>query len=255
MRKSPWLAHRFDRVDEPDGWAFRIPHPAFPVHQLCSGSVCHSLKWNGALACLFCFLGCGATAPEAPAAHAAQPPPAPPGGVVVLSHSPEPATAGGWAVSGTITGGQVPDGSPLQVLWVVSAGSPDYAMVFGEGETRGSTFRVQLPGPPPIDALNAGQFGVGVVMLVSERLPQGRLSDSSALDRHVRGLADRFGIIFVRQHHPRVPWLQHFENGYGCGHGVPAAEGQTFDTFAPVDCGSLLLRLGTMDALDPVNWT
>jgi hypothetical protein len=50
-------------------------------------------------------------------------------------------------------------------------------------------------------------------------------------------------------------WLFDFPLGYSCGEARDAEPGQTFDTFVPVDCSKLEVRLGDLEQFEFPNWT
>ena len=76
-------------------------------------------------------------------------------------------------VSGTIenlNGATIPANARVLVVWTVSATSPEYSYVFGSGTIdTGGSFSITFDGPPPSDALNAGQLGVGLVILTTDQ--------------------------------------------------------------------------------------
>lgn len=142
--------------------------------------------------------------------------------------------------------------------WVVSSGSPDYIYVFGQGTATSTGFTINFESEPPAEALNS--YGVGVA-IVGGLLPSsttyapGKLTDESLFYEAAttQALTDRYAIIYKKAGAEGLGWTSSFPEGYSCGKGVPAADGETFDTFEKVDCAQVILRIDTM--FDIVNWT
>ncbi len=150
--------------------------------------------------------------------------------------------AGGFLFGGTVTGPAAAAG-PVGVIWVVSAGSPDYSYGFGGGSSSGATFAGGLAGTPPPAARNVvaqTDFGVGVAVLMApgQSLPEGMLT---SMPPAPVGLSARHAIIYrgPTDTGTVMPWTAAFPVGLSCGVCVDAASG--FDSFAPVDCAALVI--------------
>jgi hypothetical protein len=46
-----------------------------------------------------------------------------------------------------------------------------------------------------------------------------------------------------------------FPDGYSCGVGKEKAPGEVFDSFAPVDCDEVKIRLGDLNDFDFPDWS
>lgn len=154
----------------------------------------------------------------------------------------------------------------VHTIWQISSGSPDYLYVFGSGEAEikatNSTFSMSFLTPPPAEALNSYGVGVGLLMgLFDPTMPLapgvGMFSDevSDAPGIVTEAAADRFGIIYIAPDADKTAlgWTANFPDGYSCGRGVDAVVADDFDTFEPVSCDTVVLRIATM--FDVVNWT
>jgi hypothetical protein len=162
-------------------------------------------------------------------------------------------------VSGSVTnlsGQQIPSTARVIVAWVVSATQSDYAYVYGEGTFHGSTFQVAFRQPPPAEALNAGQLGVGIVVLTtSTSLRDGvHLEDVALEPGELLGATGRHAVIYkATESVDQVDWEQAFPLGFNAGIGVDREN--AFDAFAPTAPTSLELIVDDLDNIDFVNWT
>jgi len=162
-------------------------------------------------------------------------------------------------VSGSVTnlsGQQIPSTARVVVAWVVSATQSDYAYVFGEGTVQGSTFQVTFRQPPPAEALNAGQLGVGIVVLTtSTSLRDGvHLEDVAVDPSELLGATGRHAVIYkATESVDQVDWEAAFPLGFSAGVGVEREV--DFDAFAPTAATSLELIVDDLDNIDFVNWT
>jgi hypothetical protein len=161
-------------------------------------------------------------------------------------------------VSGTLTPGQgktVPASAGVAVIWTVSSGSPDYNYVYGKGTSTGETFKLSLTAPPPEEALNNGNLGVGVVVL----WPQGKLpAEGKAGEEVVNGVigaAGNYAIIYKGPNAPDMPWVSDFPPGYSCGKGAPPVPGSSHESFTPVDCSEVSITVDDIEKIKFVNWT
>lgn len=144
----------------------------------------------------------------------------------------------------------------VHVVWSVTSGSPDYMYGSGSGTYSDTGFELELPESLPAEATNNG-IGVGVIVALdaSVTFPEGRIDSEAEFPFH--GATPRHAIIY------RAPgvsveglgWASDFPEGFSCGVGVDAPEDSTFDTFAPIACDLIELRIGNVEEMDFVNWT
>ncbi|WP_437566795.1 hypothetical protein [Sorangium sp. So ce542] len=162
----------------------------------------------------------------------------------------------GFTVTGPISGDAVPQDTQVIVAWVVSSGSPDYAFSFGDGSVSGVTFTVGFGSAPPSEAINSHGVGVGVVFLLEPGtdVPEGVL-DEEVIEAAVVGASPRHAIIWRDPSGPGTSWSDGFPYGFGCGK-CAAAEGETFDTYEPVDCSEVEVQATSdFESLEFCNWT
>lgn len=165
-----------------------------------------------------------------------------------------------FVVSGTIqnnTQAPIPPDARLVVVWVVSSGSPDYTYVFGQGTlSPGGTFRIQLAQSPPVQALNNGALGVGIIVATTSQSLQNGDDISSIPETELIGAAGRYGIIFVTTPQDAAQyrdWAAEFDSGFGVGVGVEVPG--DFDRFEPVPPSGVVLTIDDLQNIDFVNWT
>jgi hypothetical protein len=161
-------------------------------------------------------------------------------------------------VSGPLTnvsGQPVPVNARVVVAWVVTSAEPDYTYIYGEGTVEGDAYRVGFPAAPPTVALNAGQIGVGIVILTSgSGLHSGmRLEDAPANTVLLGGTGNYAVIYKAVDTVTRVDWADPFPLGFGAGVGVDRPG--DFDAFAPTVPTGLELIVDDIDNIDFVNWT
>lgn len=165
-------------------------------------------------------------------------------------------------VSGTVdnrTDEAIPDDARVLVLWVVSAASPDYSYVFGEGELTdgGAGFRVELTEAPPSAALNNDRLGVGLVLLTRNQTIKPGDDLDSLPPEEVLGLAGWHAIVYVNGDPAAVAnlvsWAGAFTTGYGVGRGVEVQN--DFDRFEPAAPSTLQLIVDDLENIPIVNWT
>jgi hypothetical protein len=134
-------------------------------------------------------------------------------------------------------------GKKVVVFWSVSSGSPDYAYVFGEGTATGGSFALPLGERPPPEAVNS--YGVAIGMLGELRegvsVPTGKLDTSFDDEKDMVSASTRHAIIWRDPGNEGLPWSGTFSPGYSCGSCVDAPEGETFDSYVPVDCSEVRL--------------
>lgn len=177
------------------------------------------------------------------------------------SETTEPEVRESIVVSGTVvnrSGTAIPANARILVAWFVSAGSPDYAYVFGEGSLTdgGTSFRITLEEPPPREALNEGKLGVGVIIVTTDESIRTGDDLSDLADDDVIGAAGDYGIIYLRpgsDAQSLFPWVKRFDEGYGVGRGVRVRGG--FDEFTPVGAHTVELIVDDIDNIAFVNWT
>ena len=141
---------------------------------------------------------------------------------------------------------------------VCQRGQPGLPVRIRRGQGAGGREELlnSLTAPPPTEALNLGQLGVGVVLLTTNpKLRSGtRLDAGDVRPEQVQGAAARHGVIYKAPNAARtLEWAEHFATGYGVGIGVPATSG--FDNFKPVAPASLVLTVDALENLEFVNWT
>jgi hypothetical protein len=162
-------------------------------------------------------------------------------------------------ISGSVTnrtGQAIPSNARVVVAWVVSAGSPDYSYVFGEGTVAANSFRLTLSAVPPAEALNEGELGVGIVLLTTDsRIRSGiRLEEADIDPAKILGATGRYAVIYkAPTAGETLDWAADFDAGYSVGRGVEREE--QFDAFAPVPASSMELIVDDLDNIDFVNWT
>jgi hypothetical protein len=168
------------------------------------------------------------------------------------SENTEP--TGDATAQGSISGGTAPAGSKVLVAWSVSSGSPDYVFKFGEGTVKGGTFVVGALDEPPAEAINSYGLGIGFLVLVDGKvsLPDGKFDEDDLGE--LFGMSARHAIIWrAETAKDGRTWGSDFPAGYSCGVCVPAPEGETFDSYAPVDCSKMVIDMSS--ERDVCNWT
>jgi hypothetical protein len=162
-----------------------------------------------------------------------------------------------FLVSGTIqnnTGSPIPANARLILAWIVSAGA-DYTYVFGEGsiDATAGTFEIELT-EPPSGALNAGVFGVGILVVTTNPGLTAGADLSSAPMTDFIGAAGEYGVIDVADvGAASLDWLADFDAGYGVG--VGQEDPGPFDIFVPTSPEGVVLIIDDIDNIEFVNWT
>lgn len=158
------------------------------------------------------------------------------------------------------TGEPLPEDARVLLLWVVPSTSPDQVHLLEEGslEGDGSTFRLELEGPPPTEALNFGALGVGVILATTHQEIQtgGTYTDFPIPEEEIVGVAGQHAIVYVGEGLPdevASDWPGSFPQGYSVGFGVER-EGE-FDAFEPTDPSSVELIFDDLANIDIVNWS
>lgn len=168
--------------------------------------------------------------------------------------------SGEFVVSGPIqnnTQASIPTGARVVVVWGVSSGSPDYSYVFGEGSlsTDGTSFHVRFDEPPPVEALNAGVLGVGVVVVTTNQALRTGDDINTIPQSEIIGVAGQYGVIYVGDSQQQLPgWAAEFPRGYAVGIGVKVP-GAVFDKFEPASRSNVVLIIDDLANIDIVNWT
>lgn len=149
----------------------------------------------------------------------------------------------------------------VEVLWTVSSGSPDYVYAWGDGVAATDHVDVTFPGDtPPDDAINSYGLAVGVIAVFGSEMEDldGKLTGFD--ESSILGASDRYAIIY-RAESFEAPgegfsWPNAFPAGkLSCGRGVDAAEGESFDSFEPVDCSEVEVIFTDSENFNFVNWT
>ena len=177
---------------------------------------------------------------------------------------PNPVGSGGnlFSVTGTIKNNKqisIPESAKVIVLWGARAGVTRTMYIIGEGKINpaNNTFTISYDSNMPDKALNDGNMGVGLVLLVEDpklkdgdELVKGRESDLGAL----LGMATEQGIIFIKGDPDKVEfreWGKKFKTGFNLGEGV--RKENTYDEFTPSTTGKLEIIID--DNLTWLNWT
>ena len=154
------------------------------------------------------------------------------------------------------SGKPIPANARVVVGWVVSATGSDYTYLFGEGSLVGGRFGITFRQPPPDAALNAGQLGVGIVLLTADPAirPGVHLEDVLVDPAQLLGATGRFAVIYATPDAAQArDWAAGFETGYGVGVGVERVG--DFDAFEPVAPTTMELIVDDLANIDFVNWT
>ncbi len=171
-------------------------------------------------------------------------------------------TRTGFVVTGHIqnnTQAPIPANARLIAVWGVSAGSPDYSYVFGEGTINRftGTFRIEFDQPPPVNALNHGVLGVAFLIATTDQsLKDGDSLTGSSSTAQIIGVTGQHAVIFV-DHQDTLyvnTWVPSFPTGYSVGVGVKVP-GSVFDKFEPVSRSSPILIIDDLGNIEIVNWT
>lgn len=167
----------------------------------------------------------------------------------------------GFVIRGSIqnnTADPLPPNARLVVAWVVSAGSPDYTYVFGEGtiDAMAGTFELILTYAPPNAALNASVLGVGIIVATTNAALSAGNDLSDIPEADIIGAAGRYGIIYLADATAAASigsWAEDFEEGYGVGEGMEVPG--SFDAFFPADPSGVVMVIDDLSNIDFVNWT
>jgi hypothetical protein len=170
-------------------------------------------------------------------------------------------TSAGFVVTGHIqnnTQTPIPANARLIAVWGVSSGTPDYGYVFGEGTINRlfGTFRIEFDQPPPVEALNNGVLGVGLLIATTDQsLKDGDIVTGASWTAEIIGVTAQYAVIFV-DHQDSLylnHWVASFGSGYSVGVGVKVPG--TFDKFEPVSRSSPILIIDDLGSIEIVNWT
>ena len=156
---------------------------------------------------------------------------------------PPDAAPPAFALSGDVTGAEIPADAEVVVMWPVGAPS-DHAAKWGDGTSSGSQFTLALSDAPPppfvMNELGGGaRVGIGFLVLVptGTALPDGALDpeqELTLLGNTLTPIIWREGTI-----EGDLSWLNAFEEAtYQCGRCVQSDE-ESFDTFEPIDCAAV----------------
>lgn len=163
------------------------------------------------------------------------------------------ASVGLLSISGMING-EIPEGSLVVVIWSVTSGSPDYTYKFGQGVSSGNSFTVVFPKDPPVEALNAMDLGVGVVLTFP---PNTSIADGivdNALLNSSIGASPEGAIIFRKSGTLDISWASNFSIGtYECAQ--CSRNGNPFDDWKFKNCGSITVDVGDLSSHNFCNWT
>lgn len=172
-----------------------------------------------------------------------------------------------FTVSGTLVnqrGTPIPADARAVVVWSGDDGNGDYAYVWGSGTVNATTgrFAITFPQDPPnVATLGAGggaRLGVGfVVLLPGASAIEGRVVDPEAFAGAVLGIATGHAVVYRegRVQEAGFDWPMRFRPGFNVGRVVPAAAGQTWDTFEPSDADGVRLIVDDPRTLRVPNWS
>ncbi len=184
-------------------------------------------------------------------------PPSPDSGTESVQEGPGAtvtADGSGVVITGNYTGLDIPDGSQLALIWMVSSGSPDYDYKLGDGTMDNGTFTVTLPRPLPAEAINSWGIGVGLLVVVPANtvIADGIMEETAYDD--IFGLSPQHSIIWreATVDTDRAPWGEDFPEGYSCGSCVSGTG--TFDGFSPTDCSEPVV-MTDLEEDSFCNWT
>lgn len=170
--------------------------------------------------------------------------------------------AGAFVVTGHVqnnTATALPANTRLLAVWGVTAGTPDYSYVFGEGtiDRLTGTFRIEFDQPPPAAALNRDALGVAFIIATTDQAMQvGDSLTSSSSVTGILGVTAQYAVIFVqnRDTTPLPAWVGTFNDGYSVGVGVKVPDA-VFDIFEPTSRSSPVLIIDDLANIEIVNWT
>jgi hypothetical protein len=157
---------------------------------------------------------------------------------------------------------QLPENARVVVVWVVTAGNPNYDYVFGEGtiDYGNKSFKIEFDEPPPSEALNwydSGALGVGIVLITTgQRLENGVFSPDSVINTDVLGASGQYCIIYAEGNFETLgmgSWLKDFNQGYSVGKGIKIPS--DFDGFEPIDPTTIEIIIDDLENIEFVNWT
>jgi hypothetical protein len=165
----------------------------------------------------------------------------------------------GFTISGNYSGTDIPAGSKIAILWMVTSGSPDYAYKLGEGTMGDGSFSITLPEPLPSECVNSWGAAVGLVVAMRSDLtiPDGEIEGDEP--EGLLGVSARQAIIWreAALDGNGPSWANDFSVGYSCGQCVPT--GETFDAYEPANCDDSIVidGLDGLDGEEPefCNWT
>ncbi|MCC7437674.1 MAG: hypothetical protein IT211_04190 [Armatimonadetes bacterium] len=170
----------------------------------------------------------------------------------------------------------IPANARLVVMWRVSATSPDYEIMYGQGaiDPANNTFSITFNGPLQDAALNLSDdrtngVGVGYILLTDDPTLQEGVRMNGNSDR-VLGSVDNTCIIYTKgdpktwgynASSPRTwlegscagQWLPAFNSGFNMGRGTTI--NCRFDGFAPASQNGLKLIVDPQFDFHFPNWT
>jgi hypothetical protein len=158
---------------------------------------------------------------------------------------------------------QLPENARVMVLWSVTAVSPDYGYVFGEGtmDFNNNSFELVFDGPPPSEALNwvgSSALGVGTVIITTDQtLKSGNRLPESFSSTDILGATGQYSIIYVNGSFETLEkggWFNEFNQGYSAGKGIEIPN-TVFDGFEPIDPTTIEIIIDDFKNIEFVNWT
>lgn len=154
-------------------------------------------------------------------------------------------------------GYSVPVNGEISVIWQISSASPDYTYV-SPGVIRDTAFAVELPIALQQEAVNSYGVAVGVMTV----FPAGAAPAPGVVSADVElntpaGISENHAVIYktADANDEILGWSSEFSTGYSCGLVQRAENDNSFDSFTPVSCNEVIIRVGDIDTFDPIDWT
>jgi len=151
------------------------------------------------------------------------------------------------------TGFSAPVNGDLVVAWGVFTGSPDYVFLSTGGEVDAVGFSIMLPDVLQDEAINS--FGVSVgefaAFSMGSAPDAGVLENGAPISSPVGGSDHALIYKTANADDTVIDWTGAFPVGYSCG--LVLRGTATFDSFVPVSCDEVTVRIGAEDTFG-FNW-
>lgn len=175
----------------------------------------------------------------------------------VIAHTRDGSQTGGDQLSaiGTLSPASertVPASAKVLVVWRVIQPVDRYYK-FGEGTSTGGRFRLNVSRAPPAEALNNGNTGVGLLLLVEDTvsLADGPVDGSLVLNLAIGAAGDQ-AIVYRRQDATWPAWVQAFPVGYACASG--GSSGNSPHSLTPRTCSDLNIAVDNVSNIGFADW-